>query len=1152
MQSWNGWISDDKWIGIRDSYQDIVALDVRTSPKTVKLAKALLKDSGSVVVDQINCMLTTSNQDLLCFGNAWNIYVSSSGVRQKIYTHSNWYAILGCAEYNGYVYWATIDKLHRTDLASISTAIASGTLTPTAADYQTFTGITYSNWFIASYTTDSSTILKTWEKIYCKNNFDIRAVAVSDGTTSPTKAYLEEVPNTAAIAFNSLRLYTTADLDPVNGSAAVWTERQPHWNTNQTRQCAAVSTDWLSMYACASWQNLQKSVDGWVSWTQALAQNVTAVSVSWDWTKVIASKSGTGKIYTSSDSGVTWYESIPVVGTSTNDTITYTSTSDWHTINLGTWSNTAALYWFKVTTNKNLILTSVTKNSSCTATTCYLKADGWGALANAAFSWTTATFSYPLTTGTTYRIELGSGWAWYTARYWASSYPKAWTNINLVWWSTNWADTGDNNYWNITAVGSYETTPATTALYTWAKIYAKNTEVLQTVTVDSNCTATTAYIYASDWTTLLTSATITASVSTLNYLLTSWTTYYVLVGSGGSDYASYWQSITYPSSKTNINFTGGYDWTTDSTTILYNIKTITTATSASADWRVSKVSRDGSQYLAMAYGGRAYTGTTPAVWTEIQPDWAANKNWTDWRMNYTWDKFLAMYNGSATVYKSVDTWANWTTLSSWAWATGNKYVSASDNTSIIIVGSASSAYLRYSKDYGANFAAPTWAASVAHTSVNSDYNWIYLTATTWVRAYKSVNLGANVAEIQPAGNVDKAWAWIALSSGVIPLETVAVSTGVATFTKSLSNWKYYNVLFDKEGSARDPSYKAQTFPLNKTDINYISWLVPNKDTTNGWAITSIGSTIVSSNITHPMLATNLYLYIGDGRYVASMQDTVYTAQTLALPDKEFVYYLTINGAATRVYTRLINQDFGKCYYWDWVSTTIDQVQELEGLVRNVTTRESVDYIIMGYDPILYYYPFQKQQLKKLNNLSSFPYNMITYNNLLLFWRKGWVYSWWALNKNYPDVLSTDYKTSNDNETDDITCIHNSNGTLYVAWKNWVVYGVDKLSTTNYVTSGKFTTRVFYGTVIWKNKYGIEGYLCHTPLLSWESIEIYEQTNLAGGYVLKQTITWPTTLGITKVKLNWTYLQTELKFIVRWPWTSTPEILDIFFRCEESE
>lgn len=67
---------------------------------------------------------------------------------------------MGAVEYNQYIYRATLDKLHRTDITSISVAINTGTLTPTDINRKTLQGLTYSNALNLVYTTDSSTKLK--------------------------------------------------------------------------------------------------------------------------------------------------------------------------------------------------------------------------------------------------------------------------------------------------------------------------------------------------------------------------------------------------------------------------------------------------------------------------------------------------------------------------------------------------------------------------------------------------------------------------------------------------------------------------------------------------------------------------------------------------------------------------------------------------------------------------------------------------------------------------------------------------------------------------------------------------------------------------------------------------------------------------------
>lgn len=99
----------------------------------------------------------------------------------------------------------------------------------------------------------------------------------------------------------------------------------------------------------------------------------------------------------------------------------------------------------------------------------------------------------------------------------------------------------------------------------------------------------------------------------------------------------------------------------------------------------------------------------------------------------------------------------------------------------------------------------------------------------------------------------------------------------------------------------------------------------------------------------------------------------------------------------------------------------------------------------------------------------------------------------------------EYKTSNGNNTDEIGCIWNSQGDLYVAWKNGTSYGIDKLSTSTYATTGYATSKVYYGSEMWRLKGIKELRITHEPLITGQSIKVYTQQDLTGGYVLKQTI-----------------------------------------------
>lgn len=90
--------------------------------------------------------------------------------------------------------------------------------------------------------------------------------------------------------------------------------------------------------------------------------------------------------------------------------------------------------WRNITPVIDWKLTTVLKETSCTATRCILKQ--WATtLATTTFSWNTATFDYVLTKWTTYSILADNNWASYTQRrkdIWAEVINEFFT---LVWWN---------------------------------------------------------------------------------------------------------------------------------------------------------------------------------------------------------------------------------------------------------------------------------------------------------------------------------------------------------------------------------------------------------------------------------------------------------------------------------------------------------------------------------------------------------------------------------------------------------------------------------------------------------------------------------------------------------------------------------------------
>ena len=90
-------------------------MNIHESPGLLKVNQKLTEESGSVVVDFIKVKVQASDGNTYLFGDAGNIYSrsASSGVWNLQYTRSAADAILGADEFDGYIYWATANHLHR-------------------------------------------------------------------------------------------------------------------------------------------------------------------------------------------------------------------------------------------------------------------------------------------------------------------------------------------------------------------------------------------------------------------------------------------------------------------------------------------------------------------------------------------------------------------------------------------------------------------------------------------------------------------------------------------------------------------------------------------------------------------------------------------------------------------------------------------------------------------------------------------------------------------------------------------------------------------------------------------------------------------------------------------------------------------------------
>lgn len=117
----SGWLSDDMFTGIQDSFYDWANLEIRENAKWISISKAMVKDSGTTVTETINVIVKTGTTQWVAFGNSWGIYVKDAGTWTKKTTSSPATAVTGASVFWLYLYWATSLHLHRILLTNIAT-----------------------------------------------------------------------------------------------------------------------------------------------------------------------------------------------------------------------------------------------------------------------------------------------------------------------------------------------------------------------------------------------------------------------------------------------------------------------------------------------------------------------------------------------------------------------------------------------------------------------------------------------------------------------------------------------------------------------------------------------------------------------------------------------------------------------------------------------------------------------------------------------------------------------------------------------------------------------------------------------------------------------------------------------------------------------
>jgi 3D (Asp-Asp-Asp) domain-containing protein len=325
--------------------------------------------------------------------------------------------------------------------------------------------------------------------------------------------------------------------------------------------------------------------------------------------------------------------------------------------------------------------------------------------------------------------------------------------------------------------------------------------------------------------------------------------------------------------------------------------------------------------------------------------------------------------------------------------------------------------------------------------------------------------------------------------------------------------------------------------LNAYEYNaYLYWFTAGKmhrialadidDTWSGSASLSIDyKSFTNGNANaHPAIELNNKLYVGDGFYLAELDSFgTFTGNKLEIFHDEEIRAITFGGAMMRIYSRKSTKiEGGHKYYWDGSSAAYAERVYFAQVIHCAIANGGDDYVIAGRRPFLYNasgYAWNK--LKRLplvfdtENCYLSPNAMTYFDDLVAFAPaesgnasigRG-IWTWGQEDFKYPLSLNFDYPTSNNNTTDIIGAVHNSNGTLYFSWKKTTTvgevttytYGIDKVNVNKYAATGELHSRVHYGDEADETK-GLMGVkMAFDTLRAGEKIDVYFRKNLAAAF-----------------------------------------------------
>lgn len=340
---------------------------------------------------------------------------------------------------------------------------------------------------------------------------------------------------------------------------------------------------------------------------------------------------------------------------------------------------------------------------------------------------------------------------------------------------------------------------------------------------------------------------------------------------------------------------------------------------------------------------------------------------------------------------------------------------------------------------------------------------------------------------------------------------------------------------------------------------------------DAWAgdVTEDYKTFANGNTNHPMVEMSNNLYIGDGSNLAELDSVgTWTNNILTIFGDEEIIALNFTGAMMRIYSRRSSKvDYSRCYLWDGIASAYNELILWEGIrIQAVTNKDGMDYIVAGKRPSIYSSNgYQRELLKRLpgitGSLEIYPNAIGIFDDLIAIGAaksgdaiKRGAWTWGAENKNYPPSLNFDYPTSNNNTTDVIGAVHQSDGVLYFSWYDGSVWGVDAVNTAKYISSGYLITRVYRGDAGFVEKEVGSLRMSFAQLAAGEKIEIYARKNLEsawGSVIADAKYSETADRGITSKQIlavfddqNFDFIELKIVLTAGTSQLTTPEIIEL--------